>query len=96
MGAVCARARVRQGVVDDFEELFHPAAAGHVACDWAAMRARSRVADIQQVRPGTGGGVRDLLAQPADAYNKPRAARDCPIGRDIEIAAAATTSTARE
>lgn len=93
---------MRQGVVDDFEELFHPAAAGHVACGRAATRARSRVADIQQARPTTGGGVRDVLAQSADAYNaynaynKPRAARDCPIVQDIEIAAATTTSTARE
>ncbi len=41
-------------------------------------------------------GMRDALGRLIDPCDQPRAERVCPILRDIETAAATTTSAARE
>jgi hypothetical protein len=57
--------------------------------------ARARIADLQH-RIAELTGMRDALARLVDTCGQPRGERDCPILREIETAAATTSSAAKE
>jgi len=81
--------------LDDIEELLHLAEGGPAPCDDARAMARARITDLQQ-RIDELTGMRDALTRLVDTCHQSRADRDCPILRDIEIAATMPPSTAEE
>lgn len=81
--------------LDEVEELLHLAQGGPASCEEAKAMACTRIADVQQ-RIEELTGMRDVLARPVDTCDQPRVDRDCPILRDLETAAAATTSAAQQ
>lgn len=81
--------------LDEIEELLHLAQGGPTSCEEAKTMARTRIADLQQ-RIEELAGIRDALTSLVDTCDQPRAERDCPILRDLETAAATTTSAAQQ
>ncbi|WP_110317996.1 MerR family transcriptional regulator [Mycolicibacterium moriokaense] len=81
--------------LDEIEELLHLAQGGPASCAEAKAMARTRIADLGH-RIEELVGMRDALTRLVDTCDQPRAERDCPILRDLETAAAATTSAAQK
>lgn len=80
--------------LNDVEELLHLAGGGPASCETAKTMARTRIADLEQ-RIKELVGMRDALSRLVDTCEGPRKERDCPLLRDIEIAAAAEVSVRR-
>lgn len=81
--------------LDEVEELLHVAQGGPASCEEAKAMARTRIADLQH-RIEELAGMRDGLTRLVDTCDQPRTERDCPILRDLETTAAATTSAAQQ
>ncbi|BBX94969.1 MerR family transcriptional regulator [Mycobacterium lacus] len=79
--------------LNDIEELLHLAEGGPASCQEAKVMAMARIADLQQ-RIAQLAGMRDALTRLVDTCDQPRGERDCPILREIEIAATAASSGA--
>jgi DNA-binding transcriptional MerR regulator len=77
--------------LNDIEELLHLAGGGPASCEAAKTMARTRIADLER-RIQELAGMRDALVRLVDTCERPRKERDCPLLRDIEIAAAAQGS----
>jgi Hg(II)-responsive transcriptional regulator len=78
--------------LNDIEELLHLAEGGPASCEEARTMASARIADLQR-RIEELAGMRDALARLIDSCDQPRTERDCPILRDLEIAATATSAS---
>lgn len=79
--------------LDDIEDLLRLSAGGSASCDEARTKARIRIDDLQH-RIDELVGRRDALTRLIDTCDQPGAEPRCPILRDIESAAATTTSDA--